>query len=176
MTTDNITRAELFPAYLYIAPEGLEEDETVDEKYFAAPTVGPVDICIRENAHNVRDMFGNTVCDIYYGARLEIKGRLASVSPRALAQIFGAKDNGATKLEIPQISAKRRFSVCVLSPLGGDGKAFSLFLRAASASAGKLSLNASDRDTVEFTITSEKSYGKGSAQLSFGSYTGVVGA
>lgn len=176
MTTDNITRAELFPAYLYIAPEGTGEDDTVNERYFAGPTAGPVDVCIRENVHNVRDMFGNTVCDIHYGGRLEIKGHLASVSPQSLALLFGAKDNGTGRLEIPESGARRRFSVCVVSPLGTDQKAFSLFLRTASASSPKLSLNLPESDTVEFTITSENSYGRSSASLSFAPRTQAVGA
>lgn len=176
MTTDNITRAELFPAYLYIAPEGTDEDATVNEKYFAGPTVGPVDICIRENIHNVRDMFGNTVCDIRYGGRLEIKGRLASVSPRMLSLLFGAETDGVGKLDIQTLGALRRFSVCVVGPTGFGTEAFSLFLRTASASAPKLSFNATERDTVEFTVTSENSYGRSSAQLSFAPCTRAVGA
>lgn len=176
MTTDNTTRAELFPAYLYIAPEGTSEDETVNKKYFAGPTAGPVDICIRENIHTVRDMFGNTVCDIRYGGRLEIRGRLASASPRLLALLFGAEGNGAAKYEIPGHGARRRFSVCVVSPFGDDGKAFSLFLRAATSTAPKLSLNMPERDTVEFTVTGENSYGRSLAQLSFAPCTQAVGA
>lgn len=176
MTTDNITRAELFPAYLYIAPEGTGEDDTVNKKYFAGPTKGPLDISIRENVHNVRDMFGNTVCDIRYGGRLEIKGRLASVSPRTLALLFGAKDDGHARLEIPDIGTAGRFSVCVVSPLGADEKAFSLFLRTASVCTPRLILNSPDCDTVEFTVASENSYGRTSATLSFAPCREEVGA
>lgn len=176
MTTDNLTRAELFPAYLYIAPGGLSEEETVNEKYYAGPTVGAIEICIRENIHNVHDMYGHTVCDIHYGGRLEIRGKLASVSPRALALILGAKDAGNGHLKISEAPSVRRLSVCVVSPIRGDSGTFSLFLRTATDSGSRLSLNSAERDAIDFTITSENNYGRTSALLSLGSFTEVVGA
>lgn len=176
MTTDNITRAELGPAFIYIAPGGLTEEETVNDKYFAGPTVGAVEICIRENVHNVRDMYGHTVCDIHYGGRLEVSGKLASVSPRVLALLFGACDAGAGRAGISEEPAVRRLSVCVVSPIRGGGETFTLFLRAATTAGSSLSLNASGRDTIDFTVTSEKNYGNTCALLSLGRREEAVGA
>ena len=90
-TTDNATSVQLMSGTLFIAPDGVSNDEVVSDKYRAGATAGKVEIRVRENVHTVRDMDGNKVCDIHFGARLEVKGRLASITPEATVLLLGAR-------------------------------------------------------------------------------------
>lgn len=156
------------PGKLYIAPDGVAEDEVTSDKYYAGATKGKIEISVREDVREVRDLDGIKICDIRFGARLEIKGRLAAVSPTALSLLLGAKRNGYGAYAISNESAVRRMTVCLVCPVYGENEDFTLFLRAAARENGKLTLDPTGEDGVAFCVVSESKHGKTSASLCFG--------
>ena len=167
MTTENekLTHYELGPGAIFIAPGDVPKGEAAKSKYFAGHTDGGVCVNFRENVYPIRDMSGETVCEIHCGARVEVKGKLASVSPSALALLFGARrasDGSFTVCGEPQL---RSVGVSVVCPICGSDDEFLLYRRA-SAQGGSIKLDAAGEDRVEFSIVSERDFGRSAATFS----------
>ena len=167
-TNENITSVRLLPGRLYIAPEGVAEDDVTSDEYYAGATKGKLELSVRENVREIRDIDGTKVCDIRFGGRMELRGTLASVTPSALAALIGAKRTAHGRYEVSEKPAVRRMTVCLVCPVCGEPEDFTLLMRAAVRDGGKLTLDPCGSDGVSFTVVSENSFGKTSASLSFG--------
>ena len=167
-TTENITSVELLPGKLYIAPEGVADEDVASDEYCAGATKGKVELCVRENVREIRDLDGSKVCDIRFGGRLELRGTLASVTPQALASLIGARRTASGRFEVGEKPAVRRMTVCLVCPVYGGTEDFTLLLRAAVRDGGALTLDPTGADGVSFTVVSENRFGKTSASLCFG--------
>ena len=167
-TTENITSVELLPGKLYIAPEGVADENVAADEYCAGAAKGKVELSVRENVREIRGLDGSKVCDIRFGGRLELRGTLAEIKPAALAALIGAKRASYGRYEVGEKPAVRRMTVCLVCPVYGESEDFTLLLRAAVRDTAKLSLDPTGADGVSFTVVSENSFGKTSASLCFG--------
>ena len=168
ISKDKVTRAQLLPGKLFIAPEGVAESDVVSDEYFAGPTKGKVEVSVSEDVREIRDLDGVKVCDVRFGGRLEIKGKLAAVTPSALSTLLGAKRTAVGHYKVSEEPRVRRMTVCLVCPICGENEDFKLMLRAAEGEGGKLTLDPTGEDGVSFTVVSENRFGKTSASLSFG--------
>ena len=166
--TDNTTKTELLPGRLFIAPEGVPEEDVTSDEYYAGPTKGKVELSVREDVREIRDVDGVKVCDIRFGARMELRGVLASVTPSAMETLLGARRTAHGRYEVGSKPAVRRMTVCLVCPIYGGCDDFKLFLRAAVRDTAKLTLDPTGADGIAFSVTSENRHGKTSATVRFG--------
>ena len=167
LTTGNekLTRYELLPGEVYIAPGDVPKDEATRTEYYAGPTVGGIEIAVHENVYPVRDRNGDTVCELHSGARLEVKGKLASVTPAAIERLFGAKRGADGNYEIVAAPDARTVGLSVICPIRGESDAFTMYMRASGVK-GTAKLDGAGRDVIEFSLTSERDFGRRAAKMS----------
>lgn len=167
-TNENITSVRLLPGKLYIAPEGVADEDVASDDYYAGATKGKVELSVRENVREIHDLEGNKVCDIRFGGRMELRGTLTEIKPFALAELIGAKRASYGRYEVGEKPSVRRMTVCLVCPVYGGTEDFTLLLRAAVRDTAKLTLDPTGADGVSFTVVSENRFGKTSASLFFG--------
>lgn len=156
------------PGKLYLAPEGTPKEAVIREENCVGATSGKVELTVRENVYEVRDADGNKVCDLRYGARMEIKGRLASLSGAAIEALGGASRGAYGRYEVGEAPTARRFTLCLVCPIHGANEDFTLYLGAAARGQSKICFDWSGGDGVDFSVVSESRYGNTSATLTFG--------
>ena len=166
--TEKITHFELLPGAIFIAPGDAPKDEATDARYYVGTTVGGVEIAIKENIFPIRDMSGNTVCEIRSGARLEVRGKLASLTPAALMRLFGARRVADGEFEIAASPSARSYGVSIVCPICGSEETFALYLRASTDGKSTLKLSGVGQDMFEFSLVSECDFGKRAARVSVG--------
>ena len=160
---EKITRYELLPGAVFIAPGDVPKDEAASDRYYVGTTVGGIEISLRENSHPIRDLRGETVCELRSGGRLEIKGKLAGISPAAIERLFAPALEGSPNAASVVVS--------VVCPIRGESEAFAIYMKASGASALKLS--GVGQDAVEFSLVSERDFGKGRAKMSLAAAEGA---
>ena len=156
------------PGKLYIAPDGVAGDDVTSDEYYAGATKGKLEISVREDVREIRDLDGVKVCDIRFGGRMEIKGKLAGITPSALSTLLGAKRAAYGAYEVSEAPSVSRMTVCLVCPVYGETGDFTLLLRTAVRNGGKLTIDPTGSDGIDFCVVSENRHGKTSASLVFG--------
>ena len=159
---------EMLPGRLFIAPEGVAECDVTSDEYYAGATKGKVELCVREDVREIRDLDGNKVCDVRFGGKMELRGALASVTPAAMATLLGARRTASGRYEASEAPAIRRMTVCLVCPIYGENDDFKLLLRTAVNGSSKLTLDPTGADGISFCVVSENRCGRTSASLRFG--------
>ena len=167
-TTDNFTSIELLPGRLYIAPDGVDAGDVISDEYFAGATKGKIEITVRENVREIRDLDGVKVCDVRFGARMELRGVLASVTPSAMETLIGARRTSHGLCEVSEAPSVRRMTVCLVCPICGENDDFKLLMRTAVGGGAKLTLDPTGANGISFSVVSENRLGKTCASICFG--------
>ena len=154
-------------ARVYAAPESVPADRMESMLYDVGPTAGGLTLTFRPRALELRDEYGTLVRRIEDGSRVEIKGRLSRLSPRAAALLTGGRYDRDSRTGVPCAGAERT-RILLTCPLSGDpdGEKLRVSLLAAPASAG-FTLSPERDSALAFTLEAETDDTGLSGTLSF---------